>query len=105
MPGRGQLLDLSSALPSGFADRFTPQAWAAVQNKARPFGVPHHTDTSVILYNKPLLAAAGVTSVPTTLDTAWTWQELESVGAALRKSLPAAQYPFVYNWQGNGVTR
>ena len=73
--GRDQLLDLSSHLPGDFADRFTPQAWAAVQNEGKPFGVPHHTDTSVILYNKDAFDAAGVTSVPTTLEEAWTWDE------------------------------
>ena len=36
--GGGQLLDLSKHLPSGFADRFTPQAWAAVQNGERRSG-------------------------------------------------------------------
>jgi multiple sugar transport system substrate-binding protein len=53
--GRGQLLDLTSHLPSGFADRFTRRRGQAVQNKEKPFGVPHHTDTSVILYNRSLL--------------------------------------------------
>ncbi len=103
--GRGQLLDLTSHLPSGFADRFTPAAWAAIQNGDKPFGVPHHTDTTAILYNKAALAKAGVDAVPTTLEQAWTWQEFEKVAQALRKSLPADQYPFAYNWQGNGVTR
>ena len=103
--GRGQLLDLSSVLPQGFSDRFTPQAWAAVQNQGKAFGIPHHTDTSVILYNKALMAKAGVTSVPTTLETAWTWQEFDQVAQRLRGALPAGTYPFVYNWQGNGVTR
>ena len=103
--GRGQLLDLSSHLPNGFSDRFTPAAWAAVQNKAKPFGVPHHTDTTAILYNKALLTKAGVTSVPTTIEKAWTWAEFEKVAQALRTSLPADRFPFAYNWQGNGVTR
>ena len=103
--GAGQLLDLTPHLPAGFADRFTPQAWAAVQNASTPFGVPHHTDTSVIVYNKAALTAAGVSSVPTTLETAWTWAELEQVAGRLRSSLPSSQYPFAYNWQGNGVTR
>jgi multiple sugar transport system substrate-binding protein len=103
--GRGQLLDLTKHLPSGFSDRFTPAAWAAVQNKSKPFGVPHHTDTTAILYNKSMLAAAGITDVPTTLDKAWTWKQFDDVAATLRKNLPASQYPFAYNWQGNGVTR
>jgi multiple sugar transport system substrate-binding protein len=103
--GRGQLLDLSPYLPAGFADRFTPAAWAAVQNGGKPYGVPHHTDTSVVLYNKAALATAGITAVPTALADAWTWDEFEQVLLKLRKSLPADKYPFAYNWQGNGVTR
>ena len=103
--GRSQLLDLTATLPSGFSDRFTPQAWRAVQNDDKPFGVPHHTDTSVILYNKALLASAGVTAIPTTLEKAWTWKEFEGVSEKLRASLPDDKFPFAYNWQGNGVTR
>ena len=103
--GAGQLLDLKPLLSSGFSDRFTPQAWAAVQNQSSPYGVPHHTDTSAILYNKDMFDAAGITSVPTTLETAWTWEELEQVALQLRESLPESKYPMAYNWQGNGVTR
>jgi multiple sugar transport system substrate-binding protein len=103
--GRGQLLDLGPHLENGFADRFTPQAWAAVQNAGKPFGVPHHTDTSVILYNVELLKAAGVTDVPTRIEDAWTWEQFEDVATRLRASLPEGKWPFAYNWQGNGVTR
>ncbi|MGB3685191.1 MAG: sugar ABC transporter substrate-binding protein [Ornithinimicrobium sp.] len=103
--GAGQLLDLGSLLQDDTQERFTPQAWAAVQNQDSPFGLPHHTDTSVILYNKAMLDSAGVTSVPTRLEEAWTWEELSQIGAQLRETLPSDQYPWVYNWQGNGVTR
>ncbi|SEC94520.1 ABC-type glycerol-3-phosphate transport system, substrate-binding protein [Nocardioides exalbidus] len=103
--GAGQLLDLSTHLDSGFSDRFTPQAWAAVQNSGSPFGVPHHTDTSVILYNKDALATAGIDSVPTSLDDAWSWDEFADVARRLRRAMPDDTYPFAYNWQGNGVTR
>ena len=103
--GRGQLLDLSSHLADGFGDRFTPAAWAAVQNQRKPYGVPHHTDTSVILYNKAAFRSAGITSVPTSLDRAWTWQEFTQVAKTLRAALPKDKFPMVYNWQGNGVTR
>jgi multiple sugar transport system substrate-binding protein len=103
--GSGQLLDLSPHVDKSFGDRFTPAAWAAVQNTAKPFGVPHHTDTSAILYNKAAFQAAGITSVPTTLDQAWTWDQFQQVLQTLRKTMPATKYPFAYNWQGNGVTR
>jgi multiple sugar transport system substrate-binding protein len=103
--GRGQLLDLTRYAGSGLAQRFTPAAWQAVQNNGKPYGVPHHTDTSVIYYNKAALATAGITSVPTALEQAWTWAEFEDVAQKLRAALPAAKFPFAYNWQGNGVTR
>ena len=102
--GSGQLLDLSAHVDKAFGDRFTPAAWAAVQNGGKPFGVPHHTDTSAILYNKSLLKNAGIT-VPTALEKAWTWEEFTQVLQKLRGSLPATKYPFAFNWQGNGVTR
>lgn len=103
--GRDQLLDLSPYLESGFSDRFTDAAWAAVQGKDKPFGVPHHTDTSAVLYNKAAFDSAGITSVPTKLGDAWTWDELSAVAAKLRAAQPADKYPMAYNWQGNGVTR
>ncbi len=103
--GSGQLLDLTSHLDGAFGDRFTPAAWAAVQNNSKPYGVPHHTDTSAILYNKAALQSAGITSVPTTVDEAWTWEQFQQVLQTLRQKLPAAKFPFAYNWQGNGVTR
>ena len=103
--GRGQLLDLSPHLASSFGDRFTPAAWRAVQNKDKPYGVPHHTDTSAILYNKAAFASAGITSVPTTAAEAWTWDQFAAVAQQLRDNLPSGKYPFAYNWQGNGVTR
>ncbi|MGG5260341.1 ABC transporter substrate-binding protein [Phycicoccus avicenniae] len=103
--GRDQLLDLTPHLDKSVAERFTPAAWQAVLRGGAPYGVPHHTDTSAILYNKPMLAAAGITEVPTRLEDAWTWDELARVAGALRRELPDAKYPFVYNWQGNGVTR
>ncbi len=103
--GAGQLLDLSKRLPSGFADRFTPQAWAAVQSGGAPFGVPHHTDTSAILYNEDAMRAAGITSIPTMLEDAWTWEQFRAVALKLRQSQPASRFPFGVNWQGNGVTR
>jgi ABC-type glycerol-3-phosphate transport system substrate-binding protein len=103
--GRGQLLDLSRSLNAGVGDRFTATAWAAVQADGRPFGVPHHTDTSAILVNKRLLADAGIDDLPGSVGEAWTWDELADVADRLRGALPDGTYPFAYNWQGNGVTR
>ena len=91
--GSGQLLNLTSHLDKAFGDRFTPAAWAAVQNAGSPFGVPHHTDTSAILYNKAALASAGVTSIPTALDQAWTWEQFQQVLLTLRQKTANGEIP------------
>ena len=103
--GRRQLLDLSGLLGPDVGPSFTDAMWQAVQFEGRPHGVPHHTDTSAILYNKAAFAAAGITSVPTSLDTAWTWDEFAHVARQLQGSAPAGRFPFAYNWQSQGVTR
>jgi multiple sugar transport system substrate-binding protein len=103
--GRGQLLDLGDLLDAGVGESVTPAMWQAVQFEGSPYGVPHHTDTSAILYNKAAFETAGITAVPDTLESAWTWEEFEAVAVQLRAALPDDRYPFVYNWQKSGVTR
>ncbi|NQX26691.1 sugar ABC transporter substrate-binding protein [Microbacteriaceae bacterium VKM Ac-2854] len=103
--GRGQLLELDPLLSDGFSDRFTSAAWAAVQSEGSAFGVPHHTDTSVILYNADALSAAGITDIPTAVEDAWTWDQFTDVARTLKGAAAADRYAFAYNWQGNGVTR
>ncbi|MET0589982.1 MAG: sugar ABC transporter substrate-binding protein [Naasia sp.] len=100
-----QLLDLSSYFSDDEIAAFTPAFWEAVSYEGVPYGVPHQTDVSALLVNVPLLEAAGITDIPTTLDEAWTWDEFAQVATTLRSSLPAEQYPFVYNWQLGGTPR
>ena len=100
-----QLLDLSSYFDQSAADAFIPALWQAVQFDGTVFGVPHQTDTSALVYNTAMFEAAGITSVPDTLETAWTWEEFEQVAQQLRASIQADLYPFVYNWQLAGASR
>ncbi|MGL4241287.1 MAG: ABC transporter substrate-binding protein, partial [Beijerinckiaceae bacterium] len=103
--GREQLLDLSDLLDDSAGEAFTEAMRAAVRYDDRPYGVPHHTDTSAILYNIAAFEAAGISSVPQTLDEAWTWEQFRELMQTLKGSLPQDRYPFAYNWQGQGVTR
>lgn len=103
--GRQQLLDLGPYVDSSLGDTFTDAMWRAVQYNDTPYGVPHHTDTSAILYNKDAFAAAGITSVPDSVESAWTWEEFDQLATTLRGQLPTDRFPFVYNWQQSGVTR
>ncbi|WP_165063338.1 ABC transporter substrate-binding protein [Marisediminicola senii] len=100
-----QLLDLTDYFTEDEVAAFTPAFWEAVSFEGTPYGVPHQTDVSALLVNVPLLTAAGITDIPTTLDEAWTWEEFADVATALRSSLPAEQYPFASNWQLGGTPR
>ena len=100
----GALADLSDYLGDSFGDAFLPALWSAVQSDGKPFGVPHHTDTSALVYNKAHFAKAGITSVPTALDQAWTWEQFTDVLRKLKAANPGVS-PFAFNYQLFGAYR
>ena len=98
------LLDLSEDLPGNFGEAFIPGLWAAVQNDGKPVGVPLHTDVSALVYNKQLLEKAGISSVPDSVDNAWTWEEFLDASRKIKRANPG-KYAFGYNWQLAGSYR
>lgn len=101
----GQLLDLGDRLDSELTEDLIPALYAAVQYEDTPYGVPHQTDTTCIVYQPAMFQAAGITSVPDSLDSAWSWEEFAEVSRMLRASLPERTRPFVYDWQEFGAYR
>lgn len=100
----GALADLSDSFGDGFGDAFLPALWGAVQADGKPFGVPHHTDTSALVYNKGHFAKAGITDVPTSLEEAWSWEEFVGVLTKL-KAADLGAAPFAFNYQAFGAYR
>lgn len=98
------MADLSEHIDADFGSKFFPALWAAVQSDGKPIGVPHHTDTSALVFNKAHLAKAGITSVPDKIESAWTWQELVSVLEKLKAANPGVS-PFAFNYQLYGAYR
>lgn len=83
---------------------FGPAFWRAVTDDKGTFGVPHHTDTSMVLVNKQAAEAAKLPPLPTTRDTAWTWDEFLAAARKLKASR-ATKYAFGVNWQQAGAYR
>lgn len=102
--GQGALLELDQYLPAGYAAAFTPALWRAVTVGGKVVGIPHHTDTSMVLYNKDAMAAAGITKVPTSPDEAWSWDEFLAVARKI-KGRAGTKYAFGVNWQQAGAYR
>lgn len=100
----GALADLSEYMDDSFSQAFFPALWASVTVDGKPVGVPHHTDTSALAYNKKHFAAAGITDIPTTLETAWTWEQFVEVLKKLKAANLGAA-PFAFNYQLYGAYR
>lgn len=102
---KGALLDLSSYFSSSETSAFIPAFWQAVKYQGKPYGVPQETDTSALVYNRAMMADAGVGPFPDKLSNAWSFDEFEAVLKKLRGKLDAKHYPFGDNWQLYGATR
>jgi multiple sugar transport system substrate-binding protein len=98
------LLDLSPHLPSGFESAIVPGVWQAVQYQGKPYAVPAHTDVSALVYNKAMLAKAGIKSVPDSVDNAWDWNEFMDAARKVRDANPG-KYGFAMNWTLAGAYR
>ncbi|ALE04808.1 hypothetical protein AL755_03760 (plasmid) [Arthrobacter sp. ERGS1:01] len=99
------LLDMTPYFSTEESAKFLPALWEAVKYNGVPFGVPHQTDTTCLVYNKAAFATAGITSVPDKLSDAWSWDEFSTVAAKLRRTLPESKYPFAYDWTQAGAYR
>ncbi|MFN8193744.1 MAG: sugar ABC transporter substrate-binding protein [Nocardioidaceae bacterium] len=100
-----QLLDLSGQIDSDLESDFIPALMQAVKFEDKAYGVPHQTDTTAIVYQPAMLEAAGITTLPDSLDSAWSWEEFNDVAAKLKSSLTGDVYPFAYDWQQYGAYR
>ena len=99
------LLDMSPYFTAGEVDAFLPALWEAVKYRGVPFGVPHQTDTSCIVYDKAAFETAGIGAVPERPQDAWTWDEFSTVAGKLRRTLPDNKFPFAFDWTLAGAYR
>lgn len=102
---RGQ--DVLATVPDvGELERaLLPAFFSAVTDDQGTFGVPQHTDTSMVLVNTAAAQAAGLGALPTTVDTAWTWEEFRAAAARLQSAATAGSRAFAVNWSNAGAYR
>lgn len=106
-PYRAQ--DVLASLPADVAARLAPQFgssfWSAVTDDAASYGVPHHTDTTMVLVNDDALAAAGVRPPEPTPEAAWTWDEALDAMRRVRDTAGPVRSAVAVNWQLAGASR
>ncbi len=96
------LIDLSRYLPASLGIEFTEPVWTAVKFEGRPHALPHHTDTSAILYNKTLFDQLGLRA-PERIEDSWTFDEFTGIARSLKKG--GSPYGFAMNWTLGGAFR
>jgi arabinogalactan oligomer / maltooligosaccharide transport system substrate-binding protein len=72
----GLIVDLAETSLNTSAGDFLPAAYGSTQYEGKTYGVPQVTDTLALLYNKKVLADAGV-------QPPKTWDELKSIAPKL----------------------
>jgi multiple sugar transport system substrate-binding protein len=83
--------DITDKIPADFKSGVFDSAWTAATYKGKFWGVPWINDTKFFFYNKKMLAAAGISTVPT------TWDDVITAAKAI-KAKGLVQYPLVWSW-------
>lgn len=99
------LTDMSPYFDKQFISQFQPAYFSAVQFRGKPYGIPHQTDTTALVYNKNVLARAGIKTVPDSLASAWSWDEFLAIARKVQKVQPKGKYAFMYDWAQSGSFR
>lgn len=78
------MLDLTDRIGSESADDLLPAYKAALTSDGRLVGMPHHTDTIALFYNKEMFAKSGI-RIPEDANGGWTWDELKQYAKKLKE--------------------
>ncbi|WP_460193710.1 ABC transporter substrate-binding protein [Thermosynechococcus sp. FA-CM-4201] len=79
LAGRNAWLNLNDYVPPAVRERYLPNIWQATTLEGKSFAVPWYLTSRVTIYNKAILAAAGVDRPPQ------TFAELASVAKAVKE--------------------
>jgi multiple sugar transport system substrate-binding protein len=84
-------------------DNFNKSLLTAVTFNDKIYGLPHHTDTIAVFYNKTYLDKLGI-KPPQKIQDAWTWDQLIQVAKKIQDQ-KLAPYGIAYNWSATSAYR
>lgn len=99
----GVMLDLSGMISQESLDDLLPAYRAAFTDGDKLLGMPHHTDTIALFYNKTMLEKSGI-RIPTGATDGWSWDELKEYAAKL-KADNGLDYAFGGIWENTSAYR
>ena len=95
------MLDLSPYISQENLDGISPAYLSACMYDGKLIGMPHHTDTMALFYNKRMFEEAGI-RIPTSPEDAYSWEELTDIARTLKEKY---QLPYAFGgiWEkGSG---
>lgn len=78
------MLDLTNMISKESVDDLLPAYKAALTSNGKLVGMPHHTDTIALFYNKEMFAKSGI-RIPKDVNDGWTWDELKQYAKKLKE--------------------
>lgn len=78
------LLDLTNMISKESVDDLLPAYKAALTSDGKLVGMPHHTDTIALYYNKEMFKKSGI-RIPKDVNDGWTWDELKQYAKKLKE--------------------
>ena len=99
----GVMLDLTGKISQESLDDLVPAYLSAMTYNGKLVGMPHHTDTIAVIYNKEMFAKSGV-RIPTSVADGWSWDELTTIAKKL-KADNNLQYAFAGIWENGSAYR
>ncbi|WP_156520755.1 sugar ABC transporter substrate-binding protein [Oceanobacillus sp. Castelsardo] len=98
----GALLDVTDLFESE-KENYNPSLLTAVTSESKIYGLPHHTDTLAVFYNKTYLDELGI-EAPSIPEEAWTWEEFIDVASKIEDA-GLADSGIAVNWSETSAYR
>lgn len=97
------MLDLTGMISEESLRDLVPAYRSALEYEGKLVGMPHHTDTIAVFYNKEMFAKSGI-RIPASPADAWSWEELGEIAKKLKTdhNLP---YAFAGIWENKSGYR
>jgi multiple sugar transport system substrate-binding protein len=93
----GYLLDVTNRITADMKSGIFPASWNGVTRNGKIYGMPWLMDQKYFMYNKDMLAKAGIANPPA------TWEDL-AADAAIIKQKGLSEFPVIWSWnQKEGV--
>lgn len=97
------MLDIGSLVSQETVDDLLPAYKEAMSYEGKLLGMPHHTDTMALYYNKEMFEESGI-RIPTGPTDGWSWEEMGEIARKL-KADHQLENAFAAIWENKNAYR